>query len=370
MSKWALKNWSDVLTIINGKNQKYVVDNNGQYPIYGSGGIMAYANAYLCNENTTVIGRKGTINNPIYVETKFWNVDTAFGISAGENLNPKFLHYFCLGYDFTKHNKSTTLPSLTKKDLLQIEIPLPSLPEQKRIVAKLDGLFEKIDKAIALLEENIAHTQSLMASVLDEIYSNGDKNLKDLCTPNPKKSEVKDFDNEMSVSFLPMKDLKEHDIDFEITEERKLGEVYKGYTYFRDGDVILAKVTPCFENGKAGVAKNLTNGIGFGSSEYHVLRAKKGVMPEWIYYGVLAEQFRVTGKENMTGSGGLKRVPIKFVENWKMPFPDFAIQQKEVDRIRDIQNYIRQFQNEINLKLHNLRAVKSSLLDKAFKGEL
>lgn len=89
---WEYKRWKEVLTIINGKNQSAVVDENGEYPIYGSGGIMGYANNWLCPGNCVIIGRKGNINKPIFVETKFWNVDTAFGLNANkEYLLPKFL---------------------------------------------------------------------------------------------------------------------------------------------------------------------------------------------------------------------------------------------------------------------------------------
>ena len=77
---WKISKWSEVLTIKNGKSQKKVEQEDGQYPIYGSGGIMSYANDYICNENSVIIGRKGNINNPILVRTKFWNVDTAFGL--------------------------------------------------------------------------------------------------------------------------------------------------------------------------------------------------------------------------------------------------------------------------------------------------
>ena len=95
MREWDVAFWQDVLTIRNGKNQKKVANPNGLYPIYGSGGIMGYADDYLCEEGTTVIGRKGSINNPIYVQEKFWNVDTAFGLCAKEMLDKKFLYYFC-----------------------------------------------------------------------------------------------------------------------------------------------------------------------------------------------------------------------------------------------------------------------------------
>ena len=139
--------FEDVLTIVNGKNQKKVKNPNGLYPIYGSGGIMGYADDYICEANTVVIGRKGSINNPIFVETRFWNVDTAFGLCADTSkLEPKYLYYFCDNYDFERLNTTVTIPSLTKRNLLKIEIPLPSLDEQRRIAATLDKVTDLITK--------------------------------------------------------------------------------------------------------------------------------------------------------------------------------------------------------------------------------
>lgn len=160
--KWECKSWSDVIRIINGKNQKAVENPNGKYPIYGSGGIMSYADDYLCPENCTIIGRKGSINKPIFVTTKFWNVDTAFGLCTDkEFLTPRFLYYFCLHYDFMKHNKATTLPSLVKGDLLKIMMPVPPIEEQERIVAELDSLNGTIAKCRELLATLDSLAQSL-----------------------------------------------------------------------------------------------------------------------------------------------------------------------------------------------------------------
>ena len=137
--------FSEVLTIVNGRNQKQVVCDDGKYPIYGSGGIMGYANDYICKAETVVIGRKGSINKPIFVETPFWNVDTAFGLCANsEKLNPKYLYYFCEKFDFEKLNTTVTIPSLTKSNLLNVEIPLPNLEKQKQIVELLDGVMSLI----------------------------------------------------------------------------------------------------------------------------------------------------------------------------------------------------------------------------------
>lgn len=139
---WEKVKWRDVLVIQNGKNQSKVVNPEGRYPIYGSGGLMGYADEYLCPAQTTIIGRKGSINNPIYVNSEFWNVDTAFGLVAKKSLSPKYLYYFCKTFNFFKLDKSTTLPSLTKSDLLEIEIPLPPLPLQEKIAEILDKADE------------------------------------------------------------------------------------------------------------------------------------------------------------------------------------------------------------------------------------
>ena len=143
---WVWCHFGDVADVINGKNQSKVEDESGIYPIYGSGGIMGRANDYICPENCTIIGRKGSINNPIFVEEKFWNVDTAFGLAPSTGVLPKYLFYFCKSFDFTSLDSSTTLPSLTKTNIQQILFPLPSLPEQHRILNKIESLFTKLDE--------------------------------------------------------------------------------------------------------------------------------------------------------------------------------------------------------------------------------
>ena len=143
---WIWCHFGDIAEVINGKNQSKVEDKTGIYPIYGSGGIMGRANDYICPENCTIIGRKGSINNPIFVEEKFWNVDTAFGLAPSTGVLPKYLFYFCKSFDFTSLDSSTTLPSLTKTNIQQILFPLPSLAEQQRILNKIESLFTKLDE--------------------------------------------------------------------------------------------------------------------------------------------------------------------------------------------------------------------------------
>lgn len=164
--------------------------------------------------------------------------------------------------------------------------------------------------------------------------------LQDICVINPKKSEVNDLDSNMLVSFIPMEDIDEHNIKVTPKRERKIGEVYKGYTYFKDNDVLVAKVTPCFENGKGGIVRNLTNGVGFGSSELYVLRTTEKVIPEYIYWMLQREDFVQKGTDRMTGTGGLQRVPSDFVANYQIPLPPLETQHQIVDEIAAHQRII------------------------------
>ncbi|MGI5061981.1 restriction endonuclease subunit S [Treponema denticola] len=143
---WTWCHFGDVADVINGKNQSQVEDDTGEYPIYGSGGIMGYANDYICPKNCTIIGRKGSINNPIFVEEKFWNVDTAFGLAPSSIVLPRYLFYFCKSFDFTSLDSSTTLPSLTKTSIRSILFPLPPFVAQQRILDKIDELFSQLEK--------------------------------------------------------------------------------------------------------------------------------------------------------------------------------------------------------------------------------
>ena len=165
----------DVLQVVNGKNQKAVKDENGQYPIYGSGGQMGWASSYICPADTVIIGRKGNINKPIYVSEPFWNVDTAFGLVAKpELLDARYLYHFCKHYDFGKLNTTCTIPSLTRKNIEDILLRLPSLGGQKETAAQLDSIL----KQIALAQQEIAGLDSLVKSRFVEMFGELDTNPK------------------------------------------------------------------------------------------------------------------------------------------------------------------------------------------------
>ncbi|MFQ6809033.1 MAG: restriction endonuclease subunit S [Blautia sp.] len=178
--------FDEVLEIKNGKNQKTVENPKGKYPIYGSGGIMGYADNYICEADTVIIGRKGSINNPIYVSEPFWNVDTAFGLSAKrECLLPRYLFYFCKKFNFEKLNKTVTVPSLTKSDLLKIKIELPDISIQKKVVdrlSKIEAIIERRKQELLLLDELIkARFVEMFGSPVSNPMFWKKRTLKEVC---------------------------------------------------------------------------------------------------------------------------------------------------------------------------------------------
>lgn len=127
--------------------------------------------------------------------------------------------------------------------------------------------------------------------------------------------------------------LNENNVRFDPVEVKTLGDVVGSYTYFRENDVLIAKVTPCFENGKAGIACGLKNGIGFGSSELYVVRAGDETLPQWLFHWLTTPDFRARATAKMTGTGGLQRVPRAVVEEELIPLPDTDVQQAIVTEI-------------------------------------
>jgi len=369
---WSVGTFDDVLTIVNGKSQKAVQMDDGKYPIYGSGGIMGYSKDYLCPENSTIIGRKGTINNPIFVTTKFWNVDTAFGLCPNNRINAKLLYYYCRGYDFLKHNKSTTLPSLTKTDLLKIEIPLPPLQVQLRIVSKLDALFNRIDKAIALVEENITHAVSLQKSISDTVFVKfsekyGTKRLEDLCNKITDGTHVTPTYVDKGIPFLSIKDMSSGVINFSdtrfITEKEHL-ELTKRSKPERD-DILYSKV------GTTGIAKKIDTDIEFSIFvSLALLKPKKELISPDYFELILNSPTVYAESQRRTRGVTNKNLVLTDIKEIVIPLPPRNEQNEAILYLRDIQQKHNLLLDEFKKRLLNLQQLKSSLLDSAFKGEL
>jgi type I restriction enzyme S subunit len=165
--------------------------------------------------------------------------------------------------------------------------------------------------------------------------------LADVCEINPRLPRTHGLVDDDEVSFVPMAAVDEVSGAIKSAEVRRYAEVKKGYTFFADGDVLFAKITPCMENGKAALAGDLVGGRGFGSTEFHVLRAGDQVMPEWLRYFVRRESFRYEAKRNFTGTAGQQRVPASFLQNAVIPVPSRGEQQRIVDLLSRAEGIVR-----------------------------
>jgi type I restriction enzyme, S subunit len=150
--------------------------------------------------------------------------------------------------------------------------------------------------------------------------------IEDVATLNPARKYMLDDEQ---VSFLGMADVSEEGkvLNGYI---RQYGDVKNGFTYFENNDILVAKITPCFENYKGALVNNLKNGVGFGSTEFHVIRAGERVLPNYIFHHTRFGVFRSRGEQNMTGTAGQKRIPADFIATYKIPVPEIKEQRKIV----------------------------------------
>ncbi len=263
------------------------------------------------------------------------------------------------------------VPIINKSQFSDFELLIhEELEIQRKIVEILDKAQELIDKR----KEQIKELDELVKSQFIEMFGDpfndakgfGTNKLGEVTGVNPKKAEIKDLDKELLVSFVPMDRVGEKG-EFNPEVSKSIGEVYSGFTYFRENDVLFAKITPCMENGKGAVAVNLSNGIGFGSTEFHVLRPlREKSNSYWIYHLTTLIEFRRLAERKMTGSAGQKRVPTDFLNNIRVVVPPIELQNKFADFVKRVDKL--KFEMENSLK--ELEDNFNSLMQRAFKGEL
>ncbi len=167
------------------------------------------------------------------------------------------------------------------------------------------------------------------------------RTIEDICFVNPRLPRDHQIADGTSVSFVPMAAVDEVAGAIVDPQVRAFSEVKKGYTHFTDSDVLFAKITPCMENGKAAIASNLVGGIGFGSTEFHVLRSKGEVLPAWLFYFVRQPSFRSEAKRNFTGTAGQQRVPTTFLARAAIPVPPLPEQRRIVDLLSRAEGIVR-----------------------------
>ena len=195
-----------------------------------------------------------------------------------------------------------------------------------------------------------------------DVHGWGISSLGEICEINPKKSQDARLTNGLLVSFVPMPSVSESG-DIDATQVKPYDEVKTGFTYFAENDVLFAKITPCMENGKGAIATGLYNGIGFGSTEFHVLRpAKETATPRWIYTLTVFPQFRIDAASNMTGSAGQRRVPASFLENYRVSVPPLELQNRFAAFVTEVDKS----KLAVKQSLEKLETLKKSLMQQYF----
>lgn len=355
-------------------------------------GVFAKNESIKGSENTRYYKRKA--GQFIYSKLDFLN--QAFGLipeyldgfestvdlpcfDIGEELEPVFLLEYVKRDDFYKKNGEIA-DGGRKAKRIQTEVFLSfpiALPAQKAEQQKIAECLASLDELIAAETKKLdalkTHKKGLMQQSFPregetvprlrfpEFRDAGaweELTVAGVCKINPSRAYKQDDE---LVSFIPMAAVSE-DGRIEHPEVRNYAEVKKGYTAFVENDVIVAKITPCFENGKAALAKNLKNGAGFGSTEFHVFRAGKSCLPEFLFLQLYREDVRAAGARSMVGNAGQRRVPVSFFEAFPFYLPTIEEQQALVD-------FLFSFDDLITAQAQKIEALKThkrSLMQQLF----
>ena len=179
-----------------------------------------------------------------------------------------------------------------------------------------------------------------------------------------------DLDDDIEVSFVPMSAVEAKTGSIDVAETRKFREVNKGYTAFRENDVLFAKITPCMENGKMAIVPAVKSGLAFGSTEFHVIRAHSGISPKYLYYFVSSQQFRYDAEHNMSGAVGQRRVPAPYLAEHPIPVPPSALQRRIVAKIEEMFSELDKGVESLTSAREQLKVYRQVVLQQAADGNL
>ena len=313
-------------------------------------------------------------------------------LSNSNTLLNKFLFYWLQAFkeDIVRLSSGGGQPNINQEKVASLKVSTPSLEEQVKIAsfldyetAKIDTLIQKQQRLIELLTEKrqavISHavTKGLNPDVpmkdlgvewLGEVPEHWNiTKIKYIAELTPSKSEALSHLGG-KCSFVPMEKLKRDSLILD--ETRDVKDVHQGYTYFRDNDILLAKVTPCFENQNIAVAKNLVNGIGFGSSEIFVLRTNNIKLNYFMFYRLQENIFMQMGVGAMTGAGGLQRVPTDFINNFQFALPPLKEAQQIVNYLRDQNKRFDILISKANQQIQLMQERRTALISAAVTGKI
>lgn len=319
--------------------------------------------------------------------------EAIFSILPDENLELSY-YYYCLPAILI-HNANENIYGakiFNQEVIKNSRLPIPPKEEQTRIAQYLDHHTSIIDELIQQKEKLIELLKEKRQAVINEAVTKGlnpNAKMKDsgiewlgvvpekwdvtklkfLAKLNPSKSEIENrITGDDVVSFLPMEKVEEN-WSYDKNCTAKYSEVSAGLTYFKEGDIIMAKITPCFENGKAAILESLVNGFGFGSTEFHTIRPFK-IDRRYLFYVTRSDYFMSNGESFMTGSAGQKRVPTSFISDFFVPIPN-PNEQNEIALF--IESHIKKnnkISNELKLQIEKLKEYRQSIISEAVTGKI
>lgn len=313
-----------------------------------------------------------------------------FGKSISSNFLKHALQSKPLFTELTKNMHGGVNQNIHAEDIKNAVFAYPDVKEQEKISQYLENELSNIESLISEKQSFIKLLQEKRQALISHVVTKGlDDNvkmkpsgvewigeipqhwevkpIKYLGLLGPAKSEVSgDFSKQCS--FVPMEKLKTDSLL--LNEERIVNEVIDGYTYFKDGDILFAKVTPCFENKNMCIAEGLTNGIGFGSSEINVFRTNKFNETKFVYYLFQEEHFMQFAKSNMTGTGGLKRVPSDVVLNYKVAVPPLTEQVEIAEEVCNRFARLALLIEETKQSIELLKEHRTALISAAVTGKI
>lgn len=319
----------------------------------------------------------------------------ALVIKSKDELHCGFLKYYMLSRDFINIVDASTygskMPRASWDFIGNLPILLPKVEEQQTIAAFLDFKTAQIDVLIskqkALLNKLAEKRTALISHAvtkgrdpsvpmkdsgvawLGEIPEHWEtKRLRFCITTNPSKGEIKLAGEEL-VSFVPMEAVGEFG-GLNLDVEKELSEIGSGYTYFAEDDVVVAKITPCFENGKGAIAHGLKNRTAFGTTELHVLRAGEMLLSDYLFHLTISHPFRCFGESEMYGSGGQKRVPETFIKDFRIGLPPLNEQQELVAHINKVNQKIDLQVLTTMRIISQLTEYRSALITNAVTGKI
>lgn len=388
MSRWPAERLGQVAQVIRGVSfdKSEVVDSaaSGYVPILRAGNIREALDtendlvwvpghkvsaAQRMQRNDVAIcmssGSADIVGKTAQLEADWHGSVGAFcAIIRFHGIHPRFGAFWLRGPGFRAWRdtqaKGANIQNLRKAELESLELPRPSLPEQERIV----GILDEAEALRRFRAQTDKRTGELIVSLQQALSGAGRVTLDELCDINPRENGAKNLDAHAPVSFVAMADIDEIRGIISTASTRSLSEVAKGYTPFHEGDVLFAKITPCMENGKAAIARNLPHPVAFGSTEFHVLRPRTETSPDWLFGIVRQLWFRELAKRTFTGTAGQQRVPADFMRSVVVP-PEpkngqFAARVAEIRELDTAQAACRK----------RLDGLSQCLLHLAFRGEL